>query len=90
MPSDPQVARPQPARGVMAMRSVTNVQVAAATGYSRGYVSRVLGGYWLPSVEFAAKLAAYLGVPESKLLRPERTPVPPPHRRRKPPLRIVR
>ncbi len=58
---------PQPAKGVVAMRRVTNCEIADRLGISHQYVSKVLNGHAPPSERFRYGLAQMLGVPEAEL-----------------------
>lgn len=60
---------PQPAKGILALRRITNVELAAATSRSHHYVGRVLNGWQAPSPEFRAAVADLVGLPESALFR---------------------
>lgn len=60
---------PQPAKGILAVRRVTNVQIATATNRSSHYVGRVLNGWQAPSAEFRSAVAELVGLPESALFR---------------------
>lgn len=60
---------PQPAKGILALRRITNVQVAAAANLSHHYVGRVLNGWQAPSAEFRSAVADLVGLPESALFR---------------------
>lgn len=62
---------PQPAKGILAMRRIRNVDVAAATGRSHHYVGRVLNGWQAPSPEFRAAVAELVSLPENALFRPD-------------------
>lgn len=63
---------PQPAKAVLAMRRISNREVAAALGISAQYLGRVLNGYVEPSARLRAEVAAFLSRPESKLFRDRR------------------
>lgn len=60
---------PQPAKGILALRRLTNRRVAIATNRSEQYVGRVLNGWQAPSQEFRAAVAELVGLPESTLFR---------------------
>jgi transcriptional regulator with XRE-family HTH domain len=71
------IAVPQPAKAWAVLHGIRQADIARATGTNQIVVSRVLSGLARPTVEFAQRLSAFLGVPEDALLRPERKPVSP-------------
>jgi transcriptional regulator with XRE-family HTH domain len=60
--------RPQPAKALLVLRSLTNRDIARLTGRSEQYVGRVLNGYMPPSQGFARDLAAVLDVRDTSTL----------------------
>lgn len=60
-------AQPVPAKGILAMRRITNRAVADGYGASELWVGRVLNGREPPSRRFRAWLADYLDADESEL-----------------------
>ena len=58
---------PHPAKGELAVRRITNRQVAAAYGSSEHFVGRVLNGWQAPPSRFRALVAEMLDAPESDL-----------------------
>jgi transcriptional regulator with XRE-family HTH domain len=73
----PPIAIPQPVKSVVVIRRISQLQIARATGATSNYVNRVFNGMVPPRAEFAAAVAAFLSMPESKLFRRERAPVSP-------------
>ncbi len=64
-------AVPQPAKGHLALRRITNRKLARELHFSDHYVGQVLNGYERPSSRFRSSLSAFLGLPESVLFRDE-------------------
>jgi len=62
---------PHPAKGHLAVRRITNRQVADAYGSSEHFVGRVLNGWLTPPARFRALVADMLGVDEVELFRDE-------------------
>lgn len=60
---------PQPAKAWLAIRRISNTEVAASTHRTPAWVGRVLNGYASPSAEFRRDLSALLGQPEEVLFR---------------------
>lgn len=65
------MSTPQPVKGVLALRRITNRQVAASFDppITEHYVGRVLNGQENPSPRFRLALACLLGMPEEALFR---------------------
>jgi transcriptional regulator with XRE-family HTH domain len=63
----PSARSPQPAKALLAVRDITNAQIASDLGYSVHWVGRVLNGHVHPSDEFAGRLADYLNLPVADL-----------------------
>ena len=61
---------PQPAKGILALKRISNAAVARRLGKSQQWVSRVLNGYAPAPEVFRASLAELLGIPEEELFRP--------------------
>jgi hypothetical protein len=66
-------ARPHPAKGILAVRRISNRQIAAQYngGTSAHFIGRVLNGYIRPPSAFRAWLAGYLDVPAAELFHNE-------------------
>ena len=62
---------PQPAKAFLALRRITNRQVAAYLGVTPDWVGRVLNGYARPPDRFRAAVAELTGVSEAQLFRIE-------------------
>lgn len=62
---------PHPAKGILAMRRITNRRVDSVLDMNPLFVGRVLNGYDKPTPRFRAGLSALLGLPESALFRDE-------------------
>jgi hypothetical protein len=62
---------PQPAKGVLAIRRITNIEVARSLDppVSPHYVGRVLNGFDQPSPRLRAAVVALTGLPEEALFR---------------------
>jgi transcriptional regulator with XRE-family HTH domain len=60
---------PHPARAALVMRGITLKRVAAETGYTRPWVSRVLNRREPASPAFRRRMAAFLRMPQSELFR---------------------
>ena len=56
-----------PAKGILAVRRLTQRDVAAGIGCNATYLCSVLNGERRPSSAFQSRLAQYLGVPVSEL-----------------------
>jgi transcriptional regulator with XRE-family HTH domain len=57
----PSSRSPQPAKAVLALRGITNAQIARDLGYTEHWVGRVLNGREKVSDEFVDRLGQYLG-----------------------------
>jgi transcriptional regulator with XRE-family HTH domain len=64
-----QQATPLPAKGVLAIRRISNRRVARLYGAHEVYIGRVLNGYERPSPRFRAFLSELLDVSESELFQ---------------------
>jgi transcriptional regulator with XRE-family HTH domain len=62
---------PQPAKGILALRRITNRQVAQHLGVTPEWVGRVLNGYARPPDRFRAAVSELTGAPEAELFRVE-------------------
>jgi transcriptional regulator with XRE-family HTH domain len=60
-----------PAKGWLAVRRISQRQVAEALGITEGHVSRVLNGHHGSSAHFRSELCRLLKLPESRLFLPE-------------------
>ena len=60
---------PQPAKGVLALRRISNRAVARHLQCSETWVGRVLLGQQPPPATFRRALAEMLGLPENELFR---------------------
>jgi transcriptional regulator with XRE-family HTH domain len=65
------LASPIPAKAIIALRRLTNRQIAADLGVSPAYVGRVLNGQQLASRRFREALADYLDRPRHELFDDE-------------------
>lgn len=63
--------QPQPAKGILALRRITNRQVASSLGCSTAWVGRVLNGHVEPPERFRQALSSLLDTPISELFREE-------------------
>jgi transcriptional regulator with XRE-family HTH domain len=63
---------PHPARAILVMRRITIERVAAETGYTAPWVSRVLNRREPASPAFRRRLAAFLQMPQSALFDDQR------------------
>ena len=69
--------RAHPAKGVLAVRRMSQRDTAAAIGCHPVYLCAVLNGERRASAAFQARLAQYLGVPASELfVGPTTAPAP--------------
>lgn len=59
--------RPHPAKGELAVRRISNRQVAAALELSEQHTGRVLNGFERVSPRFRRKLSKSLGLPANEL-----------------------
>ncbi len=59
--------QPQPAKAALALRRISNRQVAAILGCSEHWVGRVLNGYVPPPDTFKRSLSALLDEPVESL-----------------------
>lgn len=59
-----------PAKGVLAVRRISQREAATAIGCTPAYLCSVLNGSVRPSAGFRQRLAAYLGEPEERLFLP--------------------
>lgn len=59
-----------PAKGVLAVRRISQREAARAIGCTATYLCSVLNGSVTPSEQFRQRLAAYLGEPADGLFRP--------------------
>lgn len=64
-------AKPQPVKGVLAMRRVPNTVIAELTGLHVVHVGRLLNGRHVPSSKFRQQLSTLLDLPEADLFREE-------------------
>ena len=71
------VPAPQPIKGVLAMRRITNKRAAEAIGVHPVSLARFVNGFQEPGSRIRKALAAFLGVPASTLFRPEEPRVEP-------------
>jgi transcriptional regulator with XRE-family HTH domain len=71
------VAVPHPVKALAPTLGIRQRDIARAIGVSDIVVSRVFNGLARPTVEFAHRLSAFIGLPEDDLLRRERKPVSP-------------
>ncbi len=60
---------PQPAKGVLALRRISNAAIARRLGISQQWTSRVLNGHAAAPEAFRAALAELLDTPEEELFR---------------------
>jgi len=65
------VPKPQPAKGILALRRITNRELARHLGCTPEWVGRVLNGYVRPPDRLKAAVAELTGAPESELFREE-------------------
>lgn len=65
----PRIGRPQRVKSVIALRRITQREIANQTHTSEFHVSRVFNGRDLPSHEFASAVARLLQLPERQLFR---------------------
>lgn len=70
------VSKPQPAKGVLALRRISNRDVARELDLSEIWVGRVLNGHAPPPESFRKGLADLLWLPEEQLFRDGSEPVP--------------
>lgn len=59
-----------PAKGVLAVRRISQREAATAIGCTPAYLCSVLNGTVRPSARFRQRLATYLAEPEERLFRP--------------------
>lgn len=59
-----------PAKGVLAVRRISQREAAAAIGCNAAYLCSVLNGAVRPGARFRQRLATYLGEPEERLFLP--------------------
>lgn len=64
--------KPQPIRGVLAVRDISNIQFARMIGRSPQWVCTVLKGWENPSEELKQDASKALGMPVKELFRPDR------------------
>lgn len=64
------VIEPQPAKGRLALRRISNRAIARGYECSEHYVGRVLNGYVPASAGFRDYVAQLLGTPEDELFHP--------------------
>lgn len=57
----------QPAKGLAALRGITNADLAAELSVSAAYIGRVLNGQTKPSPELRSRIATILDAPEREL-----------------------
>lgn len=67
-------AEAQPAKGVLAMRRISQREAARAIGCTATYLCSVLNGAVAPSEQFRQRLALYLNEPAEQLFRPRPRP----------------
>lgn len=63
---------PQPAKGTLAVRGITQIDLAEAINCSPAYLCAVLNGVREPSLRFKQRLADFLGLPIPALFRDKR------------------
>jgi transcriptional regulator with XRE-family HTH domain len=61
---------PHPIQGILAMREISKLALAQATGYTRQYVSMVVLGRVPAHATFRRRCAEALGMPEDELFHP--------------------
>ena len=62
---------PQPPKGILALRRITNRQLARELGCTPEWVGRVLNGYVRPPDRFKAAVVELTGASEAELFREE-------------------
>ncbi len=67
-----EVRVPQPIAALLSGFGLSGEGLARAIGRDDRVVQRIIGGADLPTAEFAARVARYLGAPEDGLFMPQR------------------
>lgn len=62
---------PQPLKGVLALRRISQAALARELNVSRTYLGKIVNGWWRPSRRVAVAIAELLGEPVEDLFRRE-------------------